>query len=128
MARAVEGAPVLVVGDRAAEVRAVLGEDRDLAFVLDDEPAEGQVAGGVVAAAVAHDERRVRAGWGEDPGRRALLKLVERGVESDLDLPLLLALRRCGPEVDQDRQQARDHGGRHEGCEPPAEKYPAGGL
>src|SRR5579872_2383889 len=125
VARAVEALGVLVERHRTAQVRAVHRVDVELALVLDDEPAKGEVALGVVAAPVGHDERRVWRGRGADLDRLPFLDLVDRGLQRDVQRSLALALRRRRPEVDEDRQQARHHRRCHEHGDRPTEKGPA---
>src|SRR5450759_1607290 len=88
----IERLGVRVEGDRAAQVRAVDREHVDLALVLDDEAAESQLAGAVVAAAVGHDERRVGAGRGVELDRVSVSELVQRLADRDRQGRLLLPL------------------------------------
>src|SRR5207237_3677389 len=90
VARAVEALVGVVQRDRTTQVRAVDCQDMHLALlVLDREAPESQVAGGVVAATVGHDEGRVRGSWSVELDRVAVRELVDRLPELDLDLAFL---------------------------------------
>src|SRR5205823_4319055 len=66
-------------------------------LVLDEKPAEGKIARGVVASAVDHDEGRVgRLGRIELNGL-TVVEVAGRLAQRDLDRGLLLALRRRRP-------------------------------
>src|SRR6267143_1655009 len=93
--------------------------------VLDGEPTECECARGVVAAAVGHDERRVRAARRVELDGFAIGELVDWFVEGYCHRQLLLPLWGGGPEKDKDRGEADHNRGGQKTGHPPAEERSA---
>lgn len=99
VAGTVEGLSALVEANRTAEVRAVDGEHIDLSSVFDHKTTEGKVAGGVVAAAIGHDEGGVGTGRGIKLNYIPVDELIDGLIQRDPQELLPLSFRRCRPQI-----------------------------